>query len=226
MIIQVLEDDRQLQCGLEELLTNAGYQVKVAASMAEAKLQQQKCSFDLYILDVMLESSSGFSYCKEIRLSEDTPILFLTARDDEESVLDGFQAGADDYITKPFRSRELLARVAAHLRRRSKNDDDGELRSGGIVLNTYKGTVSLNGEEIALRKVEYELLVYFMESCGRLLQREQILEYIWDQGENFVEDSTLTVQISRLRKRLGRYQGQQYIETVRGIGYRWCQKLL
>lgn len=231
--ILVVEDDEQLQCGLKELLTEAGYESMIAADLQtareiRAKRKENGGGIDLYLLDIMIQDQSGFVFCQEIRQAEDTPVIFLTAFDDEEHVIQGLELGGDDYIAKPFRSRELLARIAAHLRRAVKPEEKKQqamIQSGNIVFLLDKERVLIDGQEITLRKIEFELLSYFLKSHGRLLRREQILEYIWDRGEHYVEDGTLTVQISRLRKRLGKYQGGEYIETVRGIGYRWCQRI-
>lgn len=226
--ILVVEDDLQLRQGIEELLQNAGYEVAVAGDILSAgklrsTVQKVDQKFDLYLLDIMLGRGSGFRLCQEIREKEDTPIIFLSALDDEEHVIEGLNLGADDYIAKPFRSRELLARVSAHLRRTGRKDERSVMESGEITYVLGEERVLISGEEITLRKVELALLKYFLESNGRLLQREQILEYIWENDSLFVEDNTLSVQISRLRKQIGRFENQEYIETLRGIGYRWCQ---
>lgn len=231
--ILVIEDDVQLQYGLQELLTDAGYEVMIASDLPAARQILGKETapdnqIDLYLLDIMLKGQSGFALCQEIRQTEDTPVIFLTALDEEELIIRGLNMGGDDYITKPFRSGELLARIAAHLRKTKKEEGNTArkaIQSGNIVLLSEEGRVLIDGQEVLLRKVEFELLSYFLKTNGRLLRREQILEYIWDHGENYVEDSTLTVQISRLRKKLGKYRGTEYVETVRGIGYRWGQKI-
>lgn len=226
--ILVVEDDLQLRQGIEELLQDAGYEVTVAGDILSAgklrsTVQKADEGFDLYLLDIMLGRGSGFRLCREIREKEDTPIIFLSALDDEEHVIEGLNLGADDYIAKPFRRRELLARVSAHLRRTGRKDEKSLMESGDITYVLGEERVFISGEEITLRKVELALLKYFLESNGRLLQREQILEYIWENDSLFVEDNTLSVQISRLRKQIGRFENQEYIETLRGIGYRWCQ---
>lgn len=232
MRILVVEDDPQLQLGLRELLSNKEYEVVLAGDILSAERIRRNCldsgkSFDLYLLDVMLRGQSGFELCRIIRETEDTPIIFLTALDDEEHVVEGLNIGGDDYITKPFRGGELLARISAHIRRHTGElpKDEGFLKSGDILYCLGEERVFLKGQEIMLRKVEQELLKYFLESSGRLLRREQILEYIWDQSGEYVEDNTLSVQLSRLRKRIGKYKNQDYIETVRGIGYRWCHSI-
>lgn len=233
MKILVVEDDPQLQLGLGELLSDREYEVEIAEDSRSAKRTRKNClesgeRFDLYLLDIMLGDCSGFELCRAIREEEETPVIFLTALADEEYVIKGLDIGGDDYITKPFRGGELLARIAAHLRRhvREKGKDEEQfLVSGDLLYQMEEERVYLKGQEIVLRKVEQELLKLFLESDGRLLRREQILEYIWDQKGEFVEDNTLSVQISRLRKHLGKYEQQDYIVTLRGIGYRWNHKI-
>lgn len=249
MRILVVEDDIQLQTGLQELLLDEGYQVETAGDIQEARAVRGKFSeagqdIHLVLLDIMLKDRLGFELCREIRETEDTPIIFLTALDDEEHVIEGLNMGGDDYIAKPFRSRELLARISAHIRRyRSEQENRGMqewqsqrnqdnpverkryLQSGDIRYLLEEERIFLDGQELHLRKVEQELLKYFLDSNGRLLRREQILEYIWDSVGDIVEDNTLSVQVSRLRKQIGRYQDEDYIETLRGIGYRWHQPI-
>lgn len=245
MRILVVEDDIRLQTGLKELLLDQGYQVETAGDIQAARALRKKISeagedIHLILLDIMLKEKSGFELCREIREREDTPIIFLTALDDEEHVIEGLNIGGDDYVTKPFRSRELLARISAHIRRYHNDQENKDIRqwqpqrkednpierkrylqSGDIRYLLEEERIFLDGRELHLRKVEQELLKYFLDSNGRLLRREQILEYIWDSVGDIVEDNTLSVQLSRLRKQIGKYQGEDYIETLRGIGYRW-----
>lgn len=239
--ILIVEDDTALRNGIQELLQESAYSVWTAENYQNAQkirstMESSGKSFDLYILDVMLENGSGYTLCQEIRQTEDTPVIFLSALDDQDHIIQGLNLGADDYISKPFHRRELLARVAAYIRRGNQQfrrekpgqqTDQKELvfRSGDIVFKILEERIYIREKEILLRKLEIELLKYFLESNGRLLRREQILEYIWDKDGLFVEDNTLSVHISRLRKRIGNYQGEEYIETIRGIGYRWKQPI-
>ena len=246
--ILIVEDEEQLCVGLRELLQGRGYQVEVAEDILQAQekrkwAQERREPFHLYLLDVMLGRDSGFELCEEIRREEDVPVIFLTAMDDEDSVIRGLEIGADDYVTKPFRSRELLSRIEANVRRYrsglNQNFPEQEVKaavesepakgkqcfqSGEIVFVPGEERVYLKGKELKLRRTEIILLKYFMQNHGILLRREQILESLWDSAGDFVEDNTLSVQISRLRGQIGRYgdEGREYIETVRGIGYRWC----
>lgn len=239
--ILIVEDDTALRSGILELLQDSAYSVQAAENYQQAQKIRATAEssgkiFDLYILDIMLENDSGYTLCQEIRKTEDTPIIFLSALDDEDHIIQGLNLGADDYISKPFHRRELLARVAAHIRRgkqqfhiknseQQPNRENLFFRSGDIIFKIKEERIYIQEKEILPRKLEIELLKYFLESNGRLLRREQILEYIWDKDGLFVEDNTLSVHISRLRKRIGKYQGEEYIETIRGIGYRWNQTI-
>jgi len=245
MKILIVEDEEQLLTGLKELLQGKGYQTELAENLLQAQekrlqAKEEKAPFDLYLLDVMLEEGSGFELCRKIREEEDVPVIFLTAMDDEDSVIYGLEIGGDDYVTKPFRSRELLSRIEANIRRycsgifpdfseQSSNlaavFEKGRVcfQSGNLLFVPKEERVYLNGEELKLRKTEITLLKYFMQNYGILLRREQILERLWDSVGEFVEDNTLSVQISRLRRQIGRFGTENYIETVRGLGYRWCQ---
>ena len=215
--VLIVEDDEVLRSGLAELLSGAGCDPVTAACFADAAELIDE-SFDLYLVDIMLGDGSGLELCRRIRQSHDSPIIFLTAIDDEDTVIEGLSAGADDYVTKPFRAGELLARVAANLRRRPQG---GVIVSGSVRFSVADGRVFVSDEEIRLRRSEQTLLKLFLESGGRLLTRDYLLYAVWDAEGSEVEENTLSVLVSRLRKELGRYRGRDYIETVRGIGYRW-----
>lgn len=220
MHLLVVEDDETIKTGLKQLLTNAGYTVDLADGLAAwRKLRMAGTSFQAYLIDIMLSDGSGLELCRMIRKEEDTPILFLTALDDEKTVIEALGAGADDYIPKPFRAGELLARLEANLRRTSTQNYS--IESGEVLYRFPEERVFLSGREIFLRRNEQKLLRLLLESGGRLLRRDYVLYYMWDSEENFVEENTLSVLVFRLRKALGKYKEQEYIETVRGVGYRW-----
>ncbi|MBQ4382738.1 MAG: response regulator transcription factor [Oscillospiraceae bacterium] len=220
MDILLCEDDEALRETLRDLLESSGYTVTAAGSLGEARrVRTEPGLFSLCLLDINLPDGTGLELCREIRRQEKTPIIFLTAYDDEDSVVAGLGAGADDYIAKPFRARELLARLEAQLRRQGPVSE--KLYSGDICFVPGEGRLFRAGEEIPLRKSEAGLLKIFTESGGRLLRREHLLYALYDIEENFVDENTLSVLVSRLRKKLGRYRGADYIETVRGVGYRW-----
>ena len=175
----------------------------------------------LYLLDVMLPDGSGFDLCTYIReeLRSEAPIIFLTALDDEDSVVKGLSLGGNDYLGKPFRVRELMARVGAHLNRCRKCGT--VYKVGDLTYDRETGRVFKAGKELELRRNELKLLGCFMENPGILIPREGLLELMWDIDGDFVDDNTLSVAVSRLRKKLGKWNGRDYIDTVRGIGYRW-----
>lgn len=216
--ILVVEDDIYLQRNLKEILTRNQYEVITASTKQEGMhyiLNQQET--DLYLLDVWLPDGDGFELCKQIRSRSLKPVLFLTACDDEASVVRGLDMGGDDYISKPFRTAELLSRLQANLRRQEQDRPAMLMQCGNIRLDQSQGAVTVDGENLALRPVEYRLLLMLMTNAGRIVKREQLLENLWDEADAGVEDNTLSVHISRLRRKLG----SEYIETVRGFGYRF-----
>lgn len=211
--ILLVEDDIFLREGLCEMLTGQGCEVVTAETFAKAKEKSEE-SFDLAILDIMLPDGNGLALCQKMRESgKNVPILFLTACDDEIQIVRGLDAGADDYVTKPFRLLELLSRIRALLRR-SRNQ---VLNDKNISLNKDNMTVSKDGKIISLTPTEYMILRTLMQNKGVIVTRGTLLEKIWDCDESFVDDNTLSVHVSRLREKIG----SEHILTVRGVGYRW-----
>lgn len=220
--ILVVEDDYFLRRDLKEILSKHGYQVVTAGTGKDAvQISLQQPDIDLYLLDVWLPDGDGFGLCQSIRSRSNCPIIFLTACNDEESVMKGLDIGGDDYVTKPFRSGELLARIQANLRRTQQREPKVRLWCEGVTLELDDGTLLIQGQAVALRPVEYRLLKVLMLNAGRIVKREQLLEQLWDEADNAVEDNTLTVHISRLRAKLG----NEYIETIRGFGYRFVKEV-
>ena len=220
MRIFIIEDDDVLRTGLTELLSGAGYEIVSAGSFRAArKALGEETGVSLYLADLMLGDGSGLELVREIRSKSDTPVIILTALDGEDTVIEGLSAGADDYVTKPFRAGELLARIEANLRRSSAK---GTIVSGHIEYRVTEGKLFVSGEEKELRRGERELLELFLKSGGRLLRREYIFETIWANDADSVDENTLTVLVSRLRRELGAFGGRDPIETVRGVGYRWA----
>lgn len=219
--ILVVEDEKDIREGLFELLKGEGYTVEVCDSVSQAKNYAKDGTVSLYLIDVMLPDGSGFELCRFIRqeLKSEMPVIFLTALDDEDSVVKGLEMGGNDYLGKPFRKRELMARVSAHLNRYHKSNIVYNV--GDLSYDKAAGRIFKGGEELELRKNELKLLGCFMENPGILIPRERLLELIWDIDGDFVDDNTLSVAVSRLRKKLGKWNGKEYIDTVRGIGYRW-----
>lgn len=220
MDIFLLEDDDAIALGLCYSLQNEGYNVTLAKSVSEATDIVEKSDFTLYILDLTLPDGSGYDVCKKIKSLGDRPVIFLTAYDDEVNVVMGFDLGADDYITKPFRLKELLVRIKSVLRRYNKAGGDTAVKIKDITINTNEAKVYKNGEEIVLTAMEYRLLLILLNNRGKVLSRSQLLENIWDVEGDFVEDNTLTVYIKRLRDKIEEDAASpQIIKTVRGLGY-------
>ena len=217
MKIIMVEDNEAIIMGLEYLLTKEGYEVETARSItqAEAFLKKRDCA--LVLLDIGLPDGDGFRFCSKIRENYRLTVIFLTAREEERDVVRGLDLGAEDYVIKPFRNRELVSRIKAVLRRNGKGDN--RLRCGDIVINAETGRVNRNGREITLTKLEYKILFSMMSYPGKLFTRDEILADIWDVSGNFVNDNTLSVTMKRLREKLGDSDAQ-IIKTVRGMGYR------
>lgn len=220
MKLFVLEDDAAIGMGLSYSLKNEGYDVTVAKNVKSAYEILNKETFSLYILDLTLPDGSGYDVCREIKKSGDFPVIFLTAYDDEVNVVMGLELGADDYISKPFRVKELLARIKSVLRRYSKDSPDGIVSVGSIKVNTNEAKIYKNGAEIILTAMEYKLLLIFINNRGKVLSRQRLLDDIWDAAGDFVNDNTLTVYIKRLRDKIEEDPAKpQIIKTVRGLGY-------
>lgn len=210
----VVEDDVFLRDGLCEMLRREGYAADCAGTCREAHRLAAENSYNLIILDIMLPDGSGLDLCSDWRSGGlETPILFLTAKDDEVQIVRGLDTGGDDYVTKPFRLAELLSRIRALLRRNrpSLYAEDG-LRIDPQTMSAY-----LRGEQLLLTPTEFQLLTALMRNAGRVLTRKILLQTIWDDGGLYIDDNTLSVHISRLREKVGAGR----IETVRGVGYRW-----
>lgn len=220
MRIFILEDDDAIGIGLTYSLENEGYCVTLAKTVKSAEQIIKKEDFALYILDLTLPDGSGYDVCKMIKKKGDLPVIFLTAYDDEVNVVMGFDLGADDYITKPFRVKELLMRIKSVMRRYNKESTDGIFRVKDLVINTNEAKVYKNDCEIVLTAMEYRLLLILLNNRGKVLSRNQLLENIWDIDGDFVEDNSLTVYIKRLRDKIEEDPTKPvYIKTVRGLGY-------
>lgn len=221
-----VEDDQSLIKGLSFALAKQGYETDIARTKLEAERLWQDGKYDLVILDVSLPDGSGYDICKKIRQTSKTPIIFLTAADEETDVIMGLDIGGDDYITKPFKLSIFLSRVNALLRRSSNFEQPNtELSSNGIKADLLTRKVCKNGTEIDLTAGEYKLLCLFMENPNIVLSPEQILSRLWDCDENYIDNSTLTVYIRRLRKKIEDDPADpQNIVTVRRMGYKWNAK--
>lgn len=212
--ILLAEDDFYLRDGLCELLKNQEYEVFSAENCEQARELFRTESFDLVILDVMLPDGSGLELCTELRkIGSDVPILFLTACDEEYQIVRGLDAGADDYVTKPFKMQELLSRIRALLRRRSST----VLHQNEMQIDIATMSVKKGGTAITLTPTEFQILTVLVSNSGVIVTRSSLLSRIWDCDGNFIDDNTLSVHISRLREKIG----AEHIKTIRGVGYRW-----
>lgn len=217
MKILLVEDNESIIMGLEYLLQQERYQVQTARNMQEADAFVREEAPDLLLLDIALPDGNGFDFCREVKRKWNFPVIFLTAREEEADVVKGLDLGADDYIIKPFRNRELISRIKSVLRRNGKGSS--VLKCRDIVLDLESGKVSKAGEELSLTRLEYRILSIMLAYPDKLFTREEILADIWDVSGNFVNDNTLSVTIKRIREKLGDTDGG-IIKTVRGIGYR------
>ena len=222
MKVLFVEDDHSIALGLEYSLKQEGYDIRTCHTVAEAKKALGEERFDLCLLDVTLPDGNGYEICKTAKRRDDVAVIFLTACDDEGNVVMGLDMGADDYITKPFRIRELLSRMKSVLRRYQKMDSGGQVfHIGDITVYPLQAKVYKGDAELSLTAMEYRLFLTLAQAEGRILSRNQLLESLWDIGGDYVNDNTLTVYIKRLREKLGGGNGEtELIRTVRGLGYR------
>ena len=208
MKILLVEDNKSIIKGLEYAFAQNGYSCEYCLSLDEA-VRKAPFNYDVAVLDIMLPDGNGFDLFKKIRRYSDLPVIFLTAVDDEDSVVNGLELGADDYITKPFSTRELIARIK---RVANKNSKKNIITVSGVTLDLDKSAVFENGKQLELTALEYKLLSLLMQNAGKVVTRELIFEKIWDVSGNFVNDNTLTVYIKRIRKKLD----ADIIKTVMG----------
>ena len=207
--ILLVEDNKMIAKGLKFSLEQENMEVEIASSCAEVRLDD---SMDLVILDITLPDGSGIDIFKDIKIKLNVPVIFLTAIDNEDTIVKCFELGADDYITKPFRTRELISRINRLL----KKENHQSLTYKTIEIQTYSGRVYKNGEEISFTPLEYKILLMLFSNINTIITREQILDKIYDMSGNFVNDNTLTVYIKRIREKIG----DDIIKTIKGIGYR------
>ena len=217
--ILLVEDDGQIASYLGELLRAEGFDTQIAGCKKEAGECLLAQDFDLVLLDVSLPDGNGFSICAEIKREYEIPVIFLTASGDEYSVVAGLDMGADDYIAKPFRPRELISRIRSVLRRCKK--EQRILSCGDLRVNVSSATVTKGEKELFLSALEYRLLLLLLQNKGQILTRNQLLEEIWDASGEYVNDNTLSVYMKRLREKIEENpQSPRLLHTIRGIGYR------
>ena len=217
--ILLVEDDRDIVDYLSSFLKNENFIVEAVAGQREAIEKLETREYDLLLIDISLADGNGYAVCAAAKEKSQRRSIFLTASGDEYSVVTGLDMGADDYINKPFRPRELVSRIRSVLRRTGKSQK--LLKEGSITVDTVKGIVYRNGEELALSALEYRLLLIFFNNKGVVLSRGRLLSEIWDVAGEFVNDNTLTVYIKRLREKIEDDPSHPVlIKTVRGMGYR------
>ena len=227
--ILIVDDDADLSMLIQDMLEDNGYAFLYAASIDDAYevLTDNKC--DLILLDINLPDGTGFSFCKELRHTSQVPIIFASARTSEDDKVNGLDMGGDDYITKPIRVKELVSRINAVLRRKrivsKKEENSNKIISEDITIELLKYKVYKKEEVIDLTTIEYKLLLLLIKNNGNVLERNLLLERLWDTDGNFVDGNALTVYIKRLREKVeDDIKNPTYIETVRGIGYRWSKE--
>ena len=221
--ILVVEDNKNIIDGLEYLLEKEGFDTKVVCSEKQAIASIKNIDYDLYLLDVQLPDGSGYEICKYIKESSNKPIIFISDRGEESNVVYGLDIGADDYVTKPFRNSELISRIKCVLRRYPEAEPNKDIITyRDITVDLNKARVYKNSQEILLTKLEYKILLMFLNNVNKLISREELLEKVWDISGNFVNDNTLSVYIKRLRNKLFNNcacSEDELIQTVRGMGY-------
>jgi DNA-binding response OmpR family regulator len=217
--VLVVEDDVAIGRNLGRLLRSEGFEVVHAGTQVDALAALEGGVFDLALIDISLPDGNGFAVCTAVKARMDIPVIFLTATADEVSVVTGLNMGAADYVTKPFRPMELIARIKAALRKSGRAPSVFEV--GPLRIDVASGTVHRNGEEVFLSALEYRLLLVFLNNRGAVIARGKLLDELWDAAGEFVNDNTLTVYIKRLREKVEEEPSSpRVILTVRGIGYK------
>ena len=221
----LLEDDQSLIYGLSFSFKKQGFNADIARTISEALDLWTKNEYELLILDVSLPDGSGFEFCRKVRENSDVPIIFLTASDEETSVIMGLDIGGDDYITKPFKLSILISRINALLRRTETYKykyNSQEVESNGIKIHLLEGIAYKNENALDLTSGEYKLLCFLMENPNIILSKDQILEKLWDINDNYIDNNSVTVYIRRLRVKIEDNPSQpKMIKTIRGLGYKW-----
>ena len=222
--ILLVEDDRNIAITISYYLQQEGFTINTAKTVKEGIEKIKNNEYDLMLLDINLPDGTGYALYQEMKNMQEIPTIFLTALDEEKDIVKGFDLGADDYITKPFHAGELLSRIKNVLRHNIKNakkEIEEKIKIKNVEINLSCGKVLKEGKEIELTALEYKILVMLFENRGKMITREQILSYIWDNEENFVNDNTLTVYIKRIREKIEDNPNKpEIIRTVRGVGYK------
>ncbi len=217
--ILLVEDSESIIMGLKYSLEQEGFKVITAKTIKEAKEYNE---YDLILLDITLPDGNGFDFFKEVKKKEDVPVIFLTALDEEINIVKGLDLGAEDYIVKPFRVKELISRIKVALRRYNKMSSS-TININGIELDSENMEVKKDEKVIELTSLEFKILLLLFTNKNKLVTRDMILNKIWDLAGNFVNDNTLTVYIKRIREKIGDSEGK-IIKTIRGVGYKVDEK--
>lgn len=222
--ILLVEDDRNIAITISYYLQQEGFTINTAKTVKEGIEKIKNNEYDLMLLDINLPDGTGYALYQEMKNMQEIPTIFLTALDEEKDIVKGFDLGADDYITKPFHAGELLSRIKNVLRhniKTAKKEIEEKIKIKNVEINLSYGKVLKEAKEIELTALEYKILVMLFENRGKMITREQILSYIWDNEENFVNDNTLTVYIKRIREKIEDNPNKpEIIRTVRGVGYK------
>ena len=222
--ILLVEDDRNIAITISYYLQQEGFTINTAKTVKEGIEKIKNNEYDLMLLDINLPDGTGYALYQEMKNIQEIPTIFLTALDEEKDIVKGFDLGADDYITKPFHAGELLSRIKNVLRhniKTAKKEIEEKIKIKNVEINLSCGKVLKEGKEIELTALEYKILVMLFENRGKMITREQILSYIWDNEQNFVNDNTLTVYIKRIREKIEDNPNKpEIIRTVRGVGYK------
>lgn len=212
--ILLVEDNESIIKGLKYTLEQEGFNVSVSKYANEAKAIVNREIFDLVILDITLPDGSGFDICKLIKKTKNTPVIFLTARDEENDIVQGFDLGADDYVVKPFKTRELISRINRMFK---QNQTSNIIICQNVKLDMDSAKVLVDDKEVSFSPLEYKLLILLFSNMDKIITREKLLDKIWDEVGNFVNDNTLTVYVKRIRDKL---KNENIIKTIKGLGYR------
>ena len=219
--ILLIEDDKNISSTISYYLQQEGFEINTAKTVKEGIEKIENYTYDLMLLDINLPDGTGYELYEEMKNIQEIPTIFLTALDEEKDIVKGFDLGADDYIIKPFHAGELLSRIRNVLRHNLKKAKEEKIKIKNVEINCTTGKVFKHNTEVELTALEYKILVMLFKNRGRIITREQILAYIWDNEEKFVNDNTLSVYIKRIREKIEDNPNKpEIIKTVRGLGYK------
>ncbi len=220
--ILFVEDDAAICRSLPPILETYGYQVTKVHTYRQAIQSIENNDYDLYLIDIHIPGGDGFDLCRNIHKQRNAPVIFLTGVNDEASIVFGLELGADDYITKPFSLQVLLAKIKTVLRRNQREMNKArKVKSGDLIIDFEHHTVLSDNQQLAITPTQFHILQLLVSNHGITITRDQITSVLWNQNDEFVENNTLTVHISNLKSKIGKFNGKPYIESIRGVGYQW-----